>query len=90
MSRVRIAIQLIIMGVFLLPIVAAICGAFIALLGGIFGVEYLKAFGGRLAGEGPALFFYILLSPVGKLLVLVLAFTLFPQWLSRREKTDIE
>ncbi|KQT62227.1 MULTISPECIES: hypothetical protein [unclassified Aureimonas] len=55
-------------GLMMSMIIVAILGAFIALFGGMFGLEKLRSLGASLAGGGAAAFFLIILSPLGRVL----------------------
>jgi hypothetical protein len=49
----------------------AIAGAFVALFGGLFGLEDVRTIGGVVSGIGALGFFAVLLSPLGELLGLL-------------------
>jgi hypothetical protein len=51
-----------------LLLLMAIGGAFIALFGGVIGLEDVRTIGGAISGVGALGFFAVLLSPLGELL----------------------
>ena len=65
---IRKILQLALIAPLALLLFMAIAGAFVALFGGVLGLEDVRTIGGVVAGIGALGFFAVLLSPLGELL----------------------
>jgi hypothetical protein len=84
----RKILQLALIAPLALLLFMAIAGAFIALFGGVIGLEHVRTIGGVISGVGALGFFAVLLSPLGELLGYLGSIGFSQQAQSRAAKTN--